>query len=185
MRPLGVETKKRVLNMFESMYFFRTRTLSCTYSSRNVEPPPEPEPPEPEIPPESRFVRVRRLTKEHIQAMQENPITFHCCPPEGNLARLLTLVFATLAILVAAEAVLGHRAAPGGNIFALLILILFALIGGVIIRLVDVVVYKCCKIDLRLPALLGMLVVGILLKNLPYNINELGQPECTEYNLTK
>ena len=129
-------------------------------------------------------MRVRRLTKEHIQAIQENPITFHCCPPEGSLARLLTLVFATFAILLAAEAVLGYRAAPGGNIFALLILILFALIGGVLVRVFDVIVHKCCKIDLRLPALLGMLVVGIMLKNIPYNVYEMGQPECMDYNYT-
>ena len=124
------------------------------------------------------------LTKEHIQAIQENPITFHCCPPEGTLARLLTLAFATFAILLAAEAVLGYRGAPGGNIFALLILILFALIGGVLVRVFDVILHKCCKIDLRLPALLGMLVVGIMLKNIPYNVYEMGQTECMDYNQT-
>jgi len=156
----------------------RTRTISCTYSGRSV---PSAEPPRPQ---ESKFVRVRRLTKEHIQAIQENPITFHCCPPEGNLARLLTLAFATFAILLAAEAVLGYRAAPGGNIFALLILILFALIGGVLVRVLDVIIYKCCRIDLRLPALLGMLVVGILLKNIPYNVYEMAQPGCADYNQT-
>jgi len=156
----------------------RTRTLSCTYSGRSV---PSPEPPHVQ---ESKFVRARRLTKEHIQAIQENPITFHCCPPEGNLARLLTLIFATSAILLAAEAVLGYRAAPGGNIFALLILILFALIGGVLIRVVDLIVLKCCRIDLRLPALLGMLVVGIMLKNIPYNVYEMAHPACVDYNQT-
>jgi len=151
----------------------RERTLSCTYSSKIL--PAEPE---------SQFRRVRRLTKEHVQAMQDNPITFHCCPPEGNLARLLTFAFTTFAILIAAEAVLGYRAAPGGNIFALLILILFALIGGVLVRIFDMIVHKCCKIDLRLPALLGMLIVGILLKNIPYNASELSQIECTGYNYT-
>jgi len=157
----------------------RDRTLSATYSGRSVAST------EPELPPESKFVRARRLTKEHIQAIQENPITFHCCPPEGTLARLLTLAFATFAILLAAEAVLGYRAAPGGNIFALLILILFSLIGGVLVRVFDWIVDKCCKIDLRLPALLGMLVVGIMLKNIPYNVYEMGQLECMEYNQTE
>jgi len=156
----------------------RERTLSCTSSGRNVTPE------EPELPPESSFNRARRLTKEQIQAMQDNPITFHCCPPEGNLARMLTFAFTTFAILLAAHAVLGYRAAPGGNIFALLILILFALIGGVLIRIFDMIVHKCCKIDLRLPALLGMLVVGIFLKNVPYNVSELGQIECLGYNST-
>jgi len=156
----------------------RDRTLSCTDSARNVTPAV------PELLPESSFNRARRLTKEHVQAMQDNPITFHCCPPEGDLARLLTFAFTTFAILLAAEAVLGYRAAPGGNIFALLILILFALIGGVLVRIFDMIVHKCCKIDLRLPALLGMLVVGIFLKNVPYNVSELSQIECLRYNST-
>ena len=84
-----------------------------------------------------RFTVSLQLTKEHIQSMQDNPITFHCCPPEGNLAKLLTLTFATFAILLAAEAVLGHHAAPGGNIFALLVLILFALIHRVPKRMIQ------------------------------------------------
>jgi len=153
----------------------RERALSCTQSIHL----PEYDPP---LEPESKFIRVRRLTRERIQ---DNPITFHCCPPEGNLANLLTLTFATFAILFAAQSVLGHRAAPGGNIFALLVLILFALIGGVLIRIFDLIIYKCCKIDLRLPALLGMLVVGILLKNVPYNMHEMEQAECMQQNLTK
>ena len=86
--------------------------------------------------------------------------------PEGSLARLLTI----FAILLVAEAVLGYRAAPGGSIFALLILILFALIGGVLIRVFDVIVHKWCKIYLRLPTLLARLVVGIMLKNILYNV---------------
>ena len=46
------------------------------------------------------------------------------------------------------------------------------------------IIYKCCRIDLRLPALLGMLVVGILLKNIPYNVYEMAQPGCADYNQT-
>eukprot|EP00092_Neocalanus_flemingeri_P050709 GFUD01058718.1.p1 GENE.GFUD01058718.1~~GFUD01058718.1.p1 ORF type:complete len:639 (-),score=161.46 GFUD01058718.1:66-1982(-) len=158
----------------------REKTLSCTLSGKYVAPE------ESEVPsePQSVRVRVRRLTKEHIQAMQDNPITFHCCPPEGNLAKLLTLCVATFSILLAAKAVLGHRAEPGGNIFALLILILFALLGGVLVRVFDLIIHKCCKIELRIPALLGMLVVGILLKNIPYNMYELEQIKCKDFNST-
>ena len=58
--------------------------------------------------------------------------------PEGSLARLLTI----FAILLVAEAVLGYRAALGGSIFSLLILILFALIGGVLIRVIKNILYN-------------------------------------------
>ena len=33
--------------------------------------------------------------------------------------------------------------------------------------------------EVRLPPLLGMLIVGILLKNIPYNFGQFGRAECT------
>ena len=83
--PFPLQLKTNCIN-------FRDRTLSCTDSVRNVTPAV------PEPPPESSFNRARRLTKEHVQAMQDNPITFHCCPPEGDLARLLTFAFTTFLV---------------------------------------------------------------------------------------
>ena len=43
---------------------------------------------------------------------------------------------------------------------------------------------KFCKVDLRLPPLLGMLIVGIALKNVPYNFGQFGRAECDQYNHT-
>ena len=37
---------------------------------------------------------------------------------------------------------------------------------------------KIVKKDIRLPGLLGMLIIGILLKNIPYNIGQFGRLEC-------
>merc|ERR1739848_542809 len=37
---------------------------------------------------------------------------------------------------------------------------------------------RYCNLDLRLPPLLGMLIVGILLKNIPYNFGQFGRSEC-------
>merc|ERR1711962_1250546 len=37
---------------------------------------------------------------------------------------------------------------------------------------------KFCKIDVRVPPLLGMLIVGIVLKNVPYNFGQFGRHEC-------
>ena len=38
-------------------------------------------------------------------------------------------------------------------------------------------------VTVSLPPLLGMLVVGILLKNIPYNFGQFGRAECTEDGL--
>lgn len=38
-------------------------------------------------------------------------------------------------------------------------------------------------VTVSLPPLLGMLVVGILLKNIPYNLGQFGRAECTEEGL--
>ena len=51
------------------------------------------------------------------------------CPPRGLLAQLLTLSLATFSIFLAARTMLGPIAGPGGTVFALLVLIVLALIG--------------------------------------------------------
>ena len=52
------------------------------------------------------------------------------CPPRGRLAQGLTLLLATCSIFLAARTMLGPIAGPGGTVFALLVLILLALIGA-------------------------------------------------------
>ena len=51
------------------------------------------------------------------------------CPPRGLLAKLLTLTLATFSVFLAARTMLGPIAGPGGTVFALLVLIVLALIG--------------------------------------------------------
>ena len=51
------------------------------------------------------------------------------CPPRGHLGNLLTLSLTTLSVFLAARTMFGPIAGPGGTVFALLVLILFALIG--------------------------------------------------------
>ena len=83
------------------------------------------------------------------------------------MATTLTLVLTIIAIFATARTVLGPIADVGGTIFALLVLILLALIGGKLILGLCWIMRRYCNIDLRLPPLLGMLIVGILLKNIP------------------
>merc|ERR1719397_1854499 len=90
----------------------------------------------------------------------------------------MTLILTIIAIFLAARTVLGPIADVGGTIFALLMLILVALIGGKLIMLFSWLLLRYCKVDIRLPPLLGMLIVGILLKNIPYNFGQFGRAEC-------
>ena len=66
----------------------------------------------------------------------------------------------------------------GGTIFSLLMLIFVALVGGKLITGFCWVLLRFCKVDIKLPPLLGMLLVGIVLKNVPYNFGQFGRAEC-------
>jgi len=87
-------------------------------------------------------------------------------PTQGRQGLMLTWLLLILTIWGVAVSVLGQVALPGyetitieikgGTVFSLLVLVVVAYIGGWLVSLV------------KLPPLLGMLVVGILLKNVPY-----------------
>ena len=122
---------------------------------------------------------LRKMYKRQKSQLQTNRVTRNCLPPRGEVATTLTLVFTVFAIFLSARAVLGPIAGIGGTIFALLMLILVALVGGKLVLLAGWVIARTCKVEIRLPPLLGMLIVGILLKNIPYNFGQFGRAECT------
>ena len=103
-----------------------------------------------------------------------------CFPPKRELANVLTLILSTVGIFLAARTILGEVADVGGTIFALLILILLSMIGGRFMLGVCWFLKKLSKgaINIKLPPLLGMIVVGILLKNIPYHVGQLGRGDC-------
>ncbi|XP_013384872.1 uncharacterized protein LOC106154881 [Lingula anatina] len=78
------------------------------------------------------------------------------CPPHGHNGRYLTLIVSVLLLWGVLWAITGDNALPGGNLFGLLILLICAQLGGNVAELI------------RLPSLLGMLLVGVALKNIPY-----------------
>ena len=51
--------------------------------------------------------------------------------------------------------------------------------GGFCVKLFGRLLSKLVGVDIVLPPLLGMLMVGILLKNIPYNFGQFGRAECT------
>ena len=122
---------------------------------------------------------MRKSISRTKSQLQENKYTSSFCPPKGEAATTLTLILTIITVFVAARSVLGPIADIGGTIFALLILILLALLGGKLLELLSFLIRKYCNVDIRLPPLLGMLIVGIILKNVPYNFGQFGRAECT------
>jgi len=111
-------------------------------------------------------------------SLQANKYTRALFPPSGTVATLLTLALTAIIVFGSARVVMGDIADVGGTIFALLLLILLALIGGKVITLLSLACKKMCGVDIQMPPLLGMLIVGIILKNVPYNFGQFGRAEC-------
>ena len=65
------------------------------------------------------------------------------CPPHGWLGHVFALIFCTAFTWGILWAITGPAALPGGNIFALVMMVIFGYIGGALVRLI------------RLPPLLG------------------------------
>ncbi|CAH1795960.1 unnamed protein product [Owenia fusiformis] len=78
------------------------------------------------------------------------------CPPHGKLAKWFTLLFVAMVMFGVFWGITGANALPGGNLFALYILMVFAWLLGVLAG------------KIKLPPLFGMLIAGAILKNVPH-----------------
>jgi len=123
--------------------------------------------------------KIRTFRENTKEKLQSNSCTAPFCPPKGEAANSLTLILTLVSIFITARTVLGPVADIGGTIFALLVLITLALIGGKLVLGLCWFLTKITKgaVDIKLPPLLGMLIVGILLKNVPYNWGQFGRGE--------
>jgi len=141
----------------------------------------DPELQEPAVPPDPHSCSPSPSTKlgRFLCSLKQTCFCSLLCPPRGAIASLLTLSLTTASVFLAARTMLGPIAGPGGTVFALLVLILLALIGGWLVKELGVGLTKISGVTVSLPPLLGMLIVGILLKNIPYNIGQFGRAECT------
>ena len=86
-------------------------------------------------------------------------------------------------MFLSARVVTGKIADVGGTIIALLMLILLALACGKIIQMSSLL-FKKCGFDLQMPPLLVMLIVGIIIKNVPYNFGQFGSADCTRDHMS-
>ncbi|XP_023339125.1 uncharacterized protein LOC111709609 isoform X2 [Eurytemora carolleeae] len=127
--------------------------------------------------------KVKKSYKRVKQVLQNNKITSNFFPPKGDVAINITLMITVVIIFLCARTVLGPYSALGGTIFAVFILIFFALVAGQIVLQAAALLSKMVGFDIRIPQLLGMMAVGIFCKNVPYNAHEFNSPECLNRSL--
>ncbi|XP_072261746.1 sodium/hydrogen exchanger 9B2 [Pyxicephalus adspersus] len=86
---------------------------------------------------------------------------FCSCPPQGLLAVAVTNVIMVALIWGVVWSITGPESLPGGNLFGIFALLLCAVIGGKLVGLIRISNLP------RLPPLLGMLLAGFLIRNIP------------------
>uniref|UniRef100_A0A0D9QVL1 Solute carrier family 9 member B1 n=1 Tax=Chlorocebus sabaeus TaxID=60711 RepID=A0A0D9QVL1_CHLSB len=88
--------------------------------------------------------------------------TYISCPLRGALNVIITNGVILFVIWCTTWSVLGSEALPGGNLFGLLIIFYSAIIGGKILQLIRIPLVP------PLPPLLGMLLAGFTIRNVPF-----------------
>ncbi|XP_048189455.1 sodium/hydrogen exchanger 9B2 isoform X2 [Perognathus longimembris pacificus] len=110
------------------------------------------------------------LLSSSEKKLQETPTESNClqrlrsawtCPPHGLLDRVITNVTMVVLLWAVVWSITGSECLPGGNLFGILILFYCAVIGGKLFSLIKLPTLP------PLPPLLGMLLAGFLLRNIP------------------
>ncbi|MFT7807664.1 mitochondrial sodium/hydrogen exchanger 9B2-like [Arapaima gigas] len=83
------------------------------------------------------------------------------CPPRGLLASLITKVSVAAVLFGVVWSITEKECLPGGSLFGLVVLFLSAVVGGKLVALI-----RLPKLP-PFPPLLGMLLAGVLLRNIP------------------
>ncbi|XP_046900383.1 sodium/hydrogen exchanger 9B2 isoform X2 [Hypomesus transpacificus] len=83
------------------------------------------------------------------------------CPPRGLWASLVTKVLLAAVLFAAVWSITEKECLPGGNLFGITVLFICAVTGGKLVALV-----RLPKLP-PFPPLLGMLLMGFLLRNIP------------------
>ncbi|XP_070359485.1 sodium/hydrogen exchanger 9B2-like isoform X1 [Equus asinus] len=93
----------------------------------------------------------------HLQRLRQ---TF-ACPPRGLLDRVITNVTILVLLWAVVWSITGSECLPGGNLFGIIILFYCTIFGGKLLGLIKLPTLP------PLPPLLGMLLAGFLIRNIP------------------
>ncbi|KAI4543107.1 hypothetical protein R6Z07F_007493 [Ovis aries] len=83
------------------------------------------------------------------------------CPPRGLLARVITNATMVVLLWAVVWSITGSECLPGGNLFGIIMLLYCAITGGKLFGLIKLPTLP------PLPPLLGMLLAGFLIRNIP------------------
>ncbi|XP_006893157.1 PREDICTED: mitochondrial sodium/hydrogen exchanger 9B2 [Elephantulus edwardii] len=110
------------------------------------------------------------LLNSQEKKLQETPIDSNnlqrlrqifACPPHGLLDKVITNVTMVVLVWAVVWSVTGSECLPGGNLFGIIILFYCAVTGGKLMGLIKLPTLP------PLPPLLGMLLAGFLIRNIP------------------
>lgn len=91
----------------------------------------------------------------------QSPRRFLACPPHGRLAGVITNGTMVVLLWAVVWSITGPECLPGGNLFGIIILFYCSITGGKLFGLIKFPTLP------PLPPLLGMLLAGFLLRNVP------------------
>ncbi|XP_051785602.1 sodium/hydrogen exchanger 9B2-like isoform X1 [Erpetoichthys calabaricus] len=105
----------------------------------------------------------QQSNQEHDCSSEESQLQkgLCSCPPHGILANVITKVMVAALLFGLVWSVTGDECLPGGNLFGILLLLFCAVVAGKLFGLIKIPTLP------PLPPLLGMLLAGFVLHNVP------------------
>ncbi|KAK7819387.1 hypothetical protein U0070_025415 [Myodes glareolus] len=110
------------------------------------------------IPSESADISYEEMKK---MKQQVNRSTNSFCPPQGIFSKVITDGVTLIVLWILLWSLMGQDVLPGGNLFGLIVIFYSAFLGGKVLEVIRIPVVP------PLPPLIGMLLAGFTIRNVP------------------
>uniref|UniRef100_A0A8C2QL74 Solute carrier family 9, subfamily B (NHA1, cation proton antiporter 1), member 1 n=1 Tax=Cricetulus griseus TaxID=10029 RepID=A0A8C2QL74_CRIGR len=104
----------------------------------------------------------QRQATTSLAETERLPRTNRCCPPQGTLNKIITDGITFIILWTLLWSLMGEEVLPGGNLFGLIVIFYSSFLGGKILEVIRIPVVP------PLPPLLGMLLAGFTIRNVPF-----------------
>uniref|UniRef100_A0A8C6RHB0 Solute carrier family 9, subfamily B (NHA1, cation proton antiporter 1), member 1 n=2 Tax=Nannospalax galili TaxID=1026970 RepID=A0A8C6RHB0_NANGA len=94
--------------------------------------------------------------------LQVNSSTHFSCPPQGIFNKIITDGVTLIVLWILLWSLTGHEVLPGGNLLGLVIIFYSAFLGGKFLEVIRIPIVP------PLPPLIGMLLAGFIIRNVPF-----------------
>ncbi|XP_066089572.1 sodium/hydrogen exchanger 9B1 isoform X1 [Saccopteryx bilineata] len=109
----------------------------------------------------SEHEETKKIIFSETEETKEPQMTKRACPPQGTLNKYITNGILFFMLWCITWSISGLDSLPGGNLFGLLMIFYCAMMGGKLLELIRIPSVP------QLPPLLGMLLAGFIIKNIP------------------